>query len=190
VAAIPLGRLLPAASSNQPGRPAWKRAWRERLSSLFGFAPGGVYRAVRIATSAVRSYRTLSPLPRRTGRSAFCGTFPRVTPAGRYPAPCFHGARTFLPGRCPERPPGRLTEWMWGERPVAVKSSTLASCAGRVRTVAQEAGAAWTPLEHGGRPCSAGSCSPTARGLNEAIFALELWVRPCSNEVTLQRILQ
>ena len=63
MAAIPLGRLLPAASSNQPGRPAWKRAWRKRLSSLFGFAPGGVYRAVRITASAVRSYRTLSPLP-------------------------------------------------------------------------------------------------------------------------------
>ena len=32
------------------------------------------------------------------GRFAFCGTFPGVTPAERYPAPCFHGARTFLPG--------------------------------------------------------------------------------------------
>jgi len=52
---------LLTASSNQPGRRAWKRAWRERLSSLFGFAPGGVYHAVRIAASAVRSYRTLSP---------------------------------------------------------------------------------------------------------------------------------
>ena len=30
------------------------------------------------------------------GRFAFCGTFPGVAPAGRYPAPCFHGARTFL----------------------------------------------------------------------------------------------
>ena len=99
VAAIPLGRSLLTASSNQPGRPAWKRAWRERLSSLFGFAPGGVYRAVRITASAVRSYRTLSPLPRLAGRSAFCGTVPGVTPAGRYPAPCFHGARTFLPER-------------------------------------------------------------------------------------------
>ena len=28
--------------------------------------------------------------------SALCGTFPRVTPAGRYPAPSFRGARTFL----------------------------------------------------------------------------------------------
>ena len=27
----------------------------------------------------------------------FCGTFPWVTPAGRYPAPFLAGARTFLP---------------------------------------------------------------------------------------------
>ena len=33
------------------------------------------------------------------GRFAFCGTFPGVAPAGRYPAPCFRGARTFLPPR-------------------------------------------------------------------------------------------
>ena len=26
----------------------------------------------------------------------FCGAFPRIAPAGRYPASCFHGARTFL----------------------------------------------------------------------------------------------
>src|SRR5258706_13735791 len=33
-----------------------------------------------------------------TGRRfAFCGTVPGVAPAGRYPAPCFRGARTFLP---------------------------------------------------------------------------------------------
>ena len=33
----------------------------------------------------------------RPRRFAFCGTFPEVALAGRYPAPCFHGARTFLP---------------------------------------------------------------------------------------------
>ena len=33
------------------------------------------------------------------GRFAFCGTVPGVAPAGGYPAPCFHGARTFLPAR-------------------------------------------------------------------------------------------
>src|SRR5262252_6480367 len=31
------------------------------------------------------------------GRSVFCGTFPGVASAGRYPAPHVHGARTFLP---------------------------------------------------------------------------------------------
>lgn len=38
------------------------------------------------------------PYPRMRGRFAFCGTFPEVALAGRYPAPCFRGARTFLPG--------------------------------------------------------------------------------------------
>ena len=36
------------------------------------------------------------PYPGMPGRFAFCGTFPEVAPAGRYPAPCFDGARTFL----------------------------------------------------------------------------------------------
>ncbi len=38
--------------------------------------------------------------PLRAGpvwRFTFCGTFPGVAPAGRYPAPCSRGARTFLP---------------------------------------------------------------------------------------------
>ena len=74
------------------------------LPSLFGLAPGGVYHAAAVTVGAVRSYRTLSPLPAAATRAwqpdrrfAFCGTFPGVAPAGRYPAPCFRGARTFLP---------------------------------------------------------------------------------------------
>src|SRR3954451_2749429 len=42
---------------------------------LFGLAPGGVCRAVLVAKNAVRSYRTLSPLPRATvsgGTKAVC----------------------------------------------------------------------------------------------------------------------
>ena len=35
----------------------------------------------------------------QAGRSVFCGTFPGITPAGRYPAPFLRGARTFLPRR-------------------------------------------------------------------------------------------
>ena len=50
---------------------------------------------------AVGSYPTFSPLPacaEGAGRFAFCGTFPEVALAGRYPAPYLRGARTFLPG--------------------------------------------------------------------------------------------
>ena len=65
MAAIPLGRRLHAASSNQP---EWqiRRRIAESLPPpfLFGFAPGGVCRAAFVAAGAVRSCRTVSPLPR------------------------------------------------------------------------------------------------------------------------------
>ena len=83
---------------------------------LLGLAPGGVCHAAPVAGCAVRSYRTLSPLlaglATLSERSALCGTFPGVAPAGCYPAPCFRGARTFL-RRAPQaataaiRPSGR-----------------------------------------------------------------------------------
>ena len=108
--AIHLGRPLPDASSNQPGRrPGNGFSGRTGMPPLFGLAPGGVCRAAPVTGRAVRSYRTLSPLPvPEDRRFAFCGTFPGVAPAGRYPAPCFRGARTFL---CPggQRPSGHLT---------------------------------------------------------------------------------
>jgi len=65
--------------------------------SLFGLAPGGACLAPFLAVGAVRSYRTVSPLPGpKARRSVLCCAFPGVTPAGRYPAPCLRGARTFL----------------------------------------------------------------------------------------------
>jgi hypothetical protein len=116
--AIPLRPRLLGGCSNLPGR-HWIRTWipdRDLLAShrpepsLFGLAPGGVCHAACVAADAVRSYRTFSPLPPRPSnfrkgndrlerRSVLCGTFPRLAPAGRYPAPHVHGARTFLPGR-------------------------------------------------------------------------------------------
>ena len=113
MAAIPLGRPLPAASSNQPGR----RAWRAGLPS-----PRGKKRVAPIRFCSrwglpcrprCRVRGALLPHPftltLQAGRSAFCGTVPGVAPAGGYPAPFLHGARTFLPGpEGPERPPGRL----------------------------------------------------------------------------------
>jgi len=81
-------------------------------SSLFGLAPGGVCLATHVAMRAVGSYPTLSPLPAGSRRYPLCGTFPGVAPAGRYPAPFFRGARTFLPpqpfGPSGERLPGQL----------------------------------------------------------------------------------
>ena len=73
---IPLGRPLPDASRDRPGRrrenpPAGGDAG---APPLFGLAPGGVYRAVPVTGDAVRSYRTLSPLPagRLRPRRAVC----------------------------------------------------------------------------------------------------------------------
>src|SRR4029079_18961167 len=95
------------ASLTSPPR---RSRFREQpaLPSLFGFAPGVVCHAASVAESAVRSYRTFSPLPRRSpegrrravrslwhfpwGRSHSRGQ----NPAGRYPAPYVDGARTFL----------------------------------------------------------------------------------------------
>src|SRR5258708_36000431 len=124
VTAIPLERRLPGASSNLPGRqdpdidPGTPPPLARRLRStpsLFGLAPGGVCRAACVAASAVRSYRTVPPLPRpphpslprlrggvRVGagprRPVLCGTIPRVAPPQRYAAPHVDGVRTFLPG--------------------------------------------------------------------------------------------
>ena len=77
VTAILLGRRLPGASSNLPGRPDLDTdpeahaLSRESLApSLFGLAPGGVCRAAGVTAGAVRSYRTVSPLPRQTLRTA------------------------------------------------------------------------------------------------------------------------
>jgi len=68
---------LPGASSNLPGRAdldidpaAFALACGGGAPSLFGLAPGGVCRAAGVAAGAVRSYRTVSPLPRHTQHPA------------------------------------------------------------------------------------------------------------------------
>ena len=88
--AIHLGLGSLPASSNQPGRRPGSRLVAGVASApvppLFGLAPGGVCRAASVAGDAVRSYRTLSPLPAEVAlrrRFAFCGTFPGVAPGGR-----------------------------------------------------------------------------------------------------------
>jgi len=57
---------------------------------MLGLAGGGVYPAQPVTGLAVRSYRTISPLPRPGPKGClddrlciFCGTFPRIAPGGR-----------------------------------------------------------------------------------------------------------
>src|SRR4051812_37898957 len=56
---------------------------------LLGLAPAGVYRAASVASRAVGSYPTFSPLP-IAGRSVLCGTFrqPVAQLPRRYLATC------------------------------------------------------------------------------------------------------
>ena len=63
VRSLALSSSLPAASLS-----------RWILSPLLGLAPAGVCRAAHVATSAVGSYSTFSPLP-LSRRFVFCGTF-------------------------------------------------------------------------------------------------------------------
>ena len=78
---IHLGCLSLNTSSSLPESSAG-----HAIGSLFGLAPSGVYPATAVTTSAVRSYRTLSPLPftKSKRRFAFCGTFHRLASSRRY----------------------------------------------------------------------------------------------------------
>jgi hypothetical protein len=108
------------------GRPPWLyRCLRTGtpIATLFGLAPCGVLPAIRVATDAVRSYRTFSPLPldsplrgsleassrprcracperapegRVEGRYIFCATNPSSYPARALPGALPFGVRTFL----------------------------------------------------------------------------------------------
>jgi hypothetical protein len=109
---IPLESPSPATSSGLPESTrghALPLAWQLSYLALLqvGFAV-----PLNVATSAVRSYRTVSPLPApllKLRRFVFCCTFRRLTPPRRYLAPRPQGARTFLPiSREMQRPSGRL----------------------------------------------------------------------------------
>ena len=81
--------------------------------SLFGLAPCGVCPARRITATAVRSYRTFSPLPRRCRRGgifsvALSVEWTRPSKPGRAPSRTLSGTllcgvRTFLPRHLTQR---------------------------------------------------------------------------------------
>ena len=109
---IHLGRPLPDASRDLPGR----RAENAPLPSLLGLAPGGVYRAVTVAGDAVRSYRTLSPLPGSGSRHCravcFLWHFPWGRPRRALPGTVFSWSPDFPPpGWFPVPEGGHPTVW-------------------------------------------------------------------------------
>lgn len=144
VTAIPLGRPSPGASSNQPER----RGQRIRPCCASGAAcrsysvllPAGLAMPptlppARCALTA--PFHPYLPLPGSFGgRFAFCCTVPGVAPAGNYPAPCFHGARTFLPalirnaGRAAIRPADGANK---GRSACYVKELLAGHCGARER---------------------------------------------------------
>ncbi len=95
-----LQRPLPEGlASNLPHRVV--RCAPKGNALLFGLAPGGVCLAGR---SPGRRWALTPPFHpcRRCRRCHFCGTFLRVTPTGRYPAPC-----SLEPGLSSPPPRGR-----------------------------------------------------------------------------------
>jgi hypothetical protein len=131
---IPLGRALQRASRDQPGWrdgnvPEHPRSDRQMAPPpLFGLAPGGVYPAAAVTGGAVRSYRTVSPLPvryspRNISRAGiaravcFLWHFPWGHPRRPLAGTVFPWSPDFPPSPGPaggQRPSGRLTEGTWG----------------------------------------------------------------------------
>ena len=109
-AIIHLGRPLPDASCDLPGTPI---AAGRRIAPYLVLLRVGFALPPRFARGAVRSYRTISPLPRRKDRGGiFSAALSVDAPSQERPParltgtlPC--GDRTFLPAPKARRLPGR-----------------------------------------------------------------------------------
>ena len=105
VTVIHLGRLLPAASSDLPGRkcagPRTPRPKARTNASLFGLAPDGVCPAQPVTRLAVRSYRTVSPLPATWLAVCFLWHFPWGHPRRALPGILIPWSPDFPPSRNP-----------------------------------------------------------------------------------------
>ena len=137
--AIPLGRTLRGTSSNQPGRQRGKRlslpegSFRRPYSVLLPvrFSVPVPLLGPRCALTA--PFHPCRRALRPAGGLLLCGTVSGVAPAGRYPAPFFRGARTFLaqepsvssaPGRGHPTVWHRLHLGAWGHKVQAVRPAT------------------------------------------------------------------
>ena len=110
--AIPLGCNSRCTSRDQPGRRGGNAPgiWRCRpcRPPLFGLAPGGVYPATRVAAGAVRSCRTLSPLPGRLEGRGRAVSFLWHFPWGRPRRPLAGTVFPWSPDFPPALPPATV----------------------------------------------------------------------------------
>ncbi len=100
------------------------------VPSLFGLAPGGVYRAASVARRAVRSYRTLSPLPAEAG-----GLLSVALSLGSPPPDVIRHRVSVEPGLSsvsPQRPSGHLADAHKPERRCVGqgRTPTISPCGG------------------------------------------------------------
>ena len=115
----------------RPTRTAARRpaCGRNRAPSLLGLAPGGVCPAASVARGAVRSYRTLSPLPWPIGRNqmtravCFLWHFPWGRPRRVLPGTVSPWSPDFPPSICMKS--GHPTVWRAISMIIAVKNKGL-----------------------------------------------------------------
>ena len=124
-------RCRPARARDPPRGPWTRVPAVARRPGLLALARGGVCRALPVTREAVRSYRTLSPLPRTpcgaVRRSALCCTVPHARPRA-WVAVSHHRVQS-----CPDFPPRRPG----ASRRLHVHGSSVAARAARPHSAAK-----------------------------------------------------
>ena len=148
-----------------------------RLPPLFGLAPGGVYRAASVAGRAVRSYRTLSPLPAVFRGTGAGGLLSVALSLGSPPPDVIRHRTSVEPGlSSPRIKPGSGRPAIWrggnvGRMAVRVKCR-LAGCKGHVPAVLSR-------REYCALICIVAGCRPYIGNSSDLILSSDAVVTEC-----------